>query len=571
MSCLLRRFRCLILSAAAAVILIPTTIRAQQAPDAAPSTAAPAAATPPVNAAVPSAAAAVAASESAPEIPLAHRPYKVVVEIGFDGNETNSRDARAAFTEEIRKGLTRMYGSMWDATIHASEWLIPASPARLERMVEAELQPRYKGSDIEKVLLISVAGNNGMFEIGCREFDTRVQELSPLRVEPTHDSQSVGNIACRLARDSFRPVLLLSGPSIDKTELEFHLQAGTLIPPDPSAAQVMEGDVLRTFLRQLDRRNPGKVKLLQKLDLCYVRVTSFNEELRADAVPADDQAVKVEGATEDSSAVYTDSGHVRGVLIAHGMVPFGGRSRNMEQIGLRQRPSASKSSVRLVLQSRPDRPLICFRVDKVAKLRQTDVNEAPGVRMLSDRNGDIEISVDPRNPTYWLYVYSGSALLARVPYAPGLIPQDSMKLPDDSVRLGVEGELYLLRDQLVDMVAQKAVHMSLAKKAAAEGNVPALEAAIGQLDALPAQKNFDQLLNRIKTDAVTKANQQKNAGAKKKVETLCGKMGESLALFFAADKRVKDAQELEKLRQSAESQAPASAPTAPAPAATPAP
>jgi hypothetical protein len=175
--------------------------------------------------------------------------------------------------------------------------------------------------------------------------------------------------------------------------------------------------------------------------------------------------------------------------------------------------------------------------------------------MLSDRNGDIEIEVDPENPTYWLYVYSGSVLLARVPYAPGLIPFDIMRLPDDSVRLGVEGELYLLRDQLVDMVAQKAVYMSLAKKAAGEGNVAGLEAAMAQLDALPGQKRFEEQLNQIQTDAVTKAEQQRNSGAKTKVEKLCKKMGESLTIFFAADKRVKEAEELEKLRQSAESRA----------------
>ena len=144
-----------------------------------------------------------------------------------------------------------------------------------------------------------------------------------------------------------------------------------------------------------------------------------------------------------------------------------------------------------------------------------------------------------------------------------------MKLPDDSVRLGVEGELYLLRDQLVDMVAQKAVYMSLAKKAATEGNLAALEASVVQLDALPTQKRFEDQLNKIQTDALTKATQQKNTAAKRKVESLCKKMGESLSLFFAADKRVKDAQELDKLRQSAESRAGAAAPAetpSPAPA-----
>jgi hypothetical protein len=142
-----------------------------------------------------------------------------------------------------------------------------------------------------------------------------------------------------------------------------------------------------------------------------------------------------------------------------------------------------------------------------------------------------------------------------------------MKLPDDSVRLGVEGELYLLRDQLVDMVAQKAVHMSIAKKSAAEGNVPGLETAITQLDALPGQKRFEELLNKIKTDALTKADQQKNKGARTKVEKLCTKMGESLALFFAGDKRLREAEEIEKLRQSAEARAGAAAQVEETPAA----
>ena len=274
---------------------------------------------------------------AAPQIPLIHKPYEVRVEVGFEGTETFSLEVREELTADIRDGLTRMYGSMWNATVASSDWLIPAGTARLQRLNESEILTRYTGTSTEKVILLSVAGSNGQFEVSCREFDNRVQELTPLLAESTHDLQSVSNIACRLTRDSFRPVLLFSGPSIDKTELEFELQAGTLIPPDPSAAQIAQGDVLRTFIRQMDRRNPGKVKLLQKLDLCYVRVTSFNQELRADSLSPEDTDVKVEGITGDPTAVYTDSGPVKGVLIAHGMVPFGGRSRSMEQIALRGR------------------------------------------------------------------------------------------------------------------------------------------------------------------------------------------------------------------------------------------
>lgn len=507
-------------------------------------------------------------AEPVVEVPLRHRPYEIVVEVGFDGSDTRGSQIQSLLTEEIRKGLQRMYGQMWNADVRNSQWLIPANSYRIERLTEADVQSRYDSLTMEKVILVGISGNQNAFEVSCREFDVRVQELTPLLKQQTTNLQEVGAIACRLARDSFRPVTMFTGQSVDKTELEFELQAGTLTPPDPTAAQIAEGDVLRPFLRQLDRRNPGKVKNLQRLDLSYIRVTSFNQELRTDVVSPDDSPVRVEDVTS-APAVYTDNGHLKGVLISHGLVPFGGRARSVQQIALRQRPAATKSRVRLVLQARPDRPLICFRVDRVSKLRQTDVNESPGIRMLSDRNGDIEIEVDPQNPTFWLYVYSGSVLLARVPYAPGLIPHDTMKLPDDSVRLGVEGELYLLRDQLVDMVAQKAVHMSIAKKSAAEGNVSGLEAAITQLDALPGQKRFDELLNKIKTDALTKADQQKNKSARTKVEKLCTKMGESLTLFFAGDKRLREAEEIEGLRQSAEARADAAAPVSETPATTP--
>ena len=179
------------------------------------------------------------------------------------------------------------------------------------------------------------------------------------------------------------------------------------------------------------------------------------------------------------------------------------------------------------------------------------MNEVPGVRVLTDRNGEIEIDVDPLNPTLWLYVYSGSSLLARVPYAPGLLPMDTIKLPDDGLRLGVEGELYLFRDALVDTVAQKAVLMSLARKASEEGKPEEVDKLIVQLDELPAEKEFKLRLNSIKTPAAKKAVQQRNTSVKRKIEKLCLAMEESLTKFYSSDNKIREAQELEQLRKSA--------------------
>jgi len=499
---------------------------------------------------------------AASQLPLQERAYRVTVEVGFSGSATALPVHRSDIVRGIRDGFRRMYGSMWQSDVRESDWFVPGTQEALSRLKEASLLERFPESVAEKVILVAVEGTDSGFEISCREFDTRIQELSPLLSRQEAERVFVPHAVCELGRDCFRPLLMFTNQTLDKSELEFVIQAGNLLPPDPSAAQLAEGDVLRTFLRQMDRKTPGKVKLLQRLDLCYVRITAFNQKLGTGGIPADEQPVTVAGATGEPSLDFTDTARARGVLLSHGLVPFGGKGRNLQQIGLRQRPMASSSRVKLVLQNRPDRPLICLRVDQVRKLRQSDVSTVAATRILTDRNGELELQVDPANPTFWLYAYSGSMLLARVPYAPGIVPGETVKLPDDSLRLGVEGDMYLLRDELVDMVAEKAVYMSLAKKASDARDTAKLEEVIGEIDELPAKEAFNVRLNEIRAPAIEKATQVKNPQAKRRIESIVTKMSDSLNTFFSIEKRVKEADELQKLRDAST--------LPPAPAKTPA-
>ena len=76
----------------------------------------------------------------------------------------------------------------------------------------------------------------------------------------------------------------------------------------------------------------------------------------------------------------------------------------------------------------------------------------------------VTLQVKEGLPTVWLYVYSGKALLARVPYAPGLRPVETVELPDDSIRLRVEGELDLATSTTKDAPSSsKAFARELAK------------------------------------------------------------------------------------------------------------
>ena len=498
-------------------------------------------------------------------IPLQDRPYRVTVEVAFNGPAVVAPHLRSTLVKQIRAGLKRMYGSMWDSVVHESTWFQPGTKLQLARLADTDLRESWPEAAAEKLIILTVEGAANGFTVSCREFDTRIAELSPILSRDVFTQHSIAHAACELARDCFRPFLLFANQTIDKSELEFTLQAGNLLPPDPSAVQIAKGDVLRTFLRQMDRRNPGQVKLLQRLDLCYIQITDFNSTLGADGVAQEVDTVPINlPDAPQPSTNFTDSARVRGTLISHGPVPFGGKGRNLQQIGIRQRPMAKSSRIKLVLRDRPDRPLVCLRVDQVPK---RDSPPESRIRHLTDRTGEVELSVDPNQSTFWLYAFSGSTTLARVPYAPGLLPTETVKLPDDSIRLGVEGDLYLLRDELVDMVAEKAVHMSIAKKASAAGDTAGFERAVTSIDALPARQQFSDRLDAIRSPALEKADAVRNSTAKRRIESLITKMRESVDKFFAAEKRVKEAEELQKLRQAAG--LPPASPAAASPAAAP--
>lgn len=508
------------------------------------------------------------AAKDEPQIPITLQPYVVRVELGLSAPGSLRQTLIGELRAGLQTALQRMYGASWQLQVVESEWLNPASEAMVQRLQVADLLPRYPESEAQKVLCVAVESRNGEWQVACREYDTRVQDLSPVRTATIQDRRAIDELAASLARDSFRPVLVLAEAAKGTDVLEFLLQAGELPPPDPTAAQIAAGDVLRPFVRHMERRDQSKLRTLQRLDLTYIRVTKFDEELTAAGVSADDEDVTVPGAAAEDNTQYLDRGRVSGVIISHGVAPFGGRSRFAQQVALRQRPLADSSRVQLVLSKREDRPLVCYRVEKVNKLRYKETQDGPPVSMVTDREGSIELIADSMHPTCWLYVYSGNLLLARVPYAPGLLEQDVVRLPDDSIRLGVEGELYLFRDQLVDVVAQRAVFKGLAKKAAANRDSEKLEAAVKQLDALPGRRQFEQLLNSIRVPAIARAKELKNRGAERNVDRLCTAMAESLTEFFNADKQLKELSDIDELRRQSGLPAPA-APAGQAPPASP--
>ena len=463
-------------------------------------------------------------------VPFGSQPYAVLVDVAFDGRAGDSAEFREEVIGDIRETVLRMYGRTWAANVEQSLWLVPGQQSRLARLQPTELVDRYPEQQIQKAFLLTIeADGYSVFRVSCREYDSRVQELTPVYDETTYDVRSIGTIAARLMRDAFRPVVVFvrqfEREEDGQAMMELQVQAGEIIPPDPSAAQIVEGDVLRPFLRTMDRRDPLKLKQLQTLPLSYIRIMEVDREVTR--------------------------GLVNGVFVSHmARSPFGGKGRRLQHLALRQRPTAEQSKVQLVLQSRPDKPLIAHRLSIAYQLGYKDAEDGPQTQLVSDRNGEVVIQRRDNHPTFWIRVYSGTSLLARVPYAPGLLPFDTIALPDDAIRLRVEGELQLLQDELIDAIAVREVLIARAKKAAEKGDRSLVDQLLTHYASVPSGEQFVTKISNIQIPASKEAKARGQGDTR--IIQACRKLQDTVSTFFTEEKRAERQAEMEKIRNLAE-------------------
>jgi hypothetical protein len=205
--------------------------------------------------------------------------------------------------------------------------------------------------------------------------------------------------------------------------------------------------------------------------------------------------------------------------------------------------------VRLVPRNNPSKPLAGHQVDVVPKLKVKDEPASEPATLYTNRGGSALISAAPELPVVWLYVHSGSNLLARVPFVPGLEPEQTLELPDDTLRLSVEGEIAVLRARLIDTVAKRAVTMARAKQFANAGDWKNAPAQLAELEKLPTAKEYQAQLTAIRVSAVERAQQLRDRAAESRINKLCTETSQTITQYLDPDKIRQLKEELNELRK----------------------
>jgi hypothetical protein len=453
--------------------------------------------------------------------PLELQPYRVRIEVAFASRAALSLPRRTTVLAELEQGLDRTVGDMWQATLSEDHSLGAAVGPGLQRLREDALRSEYAPAGFDKVYRLTVEAAGAGFRAAGREWDGATGQLGPTCRRGCGDPREISAMLLALLRDLFRPVTTIEQPK--RGPLTLHARAGALTPRDETWRPLTEGALYEVYYRYLNKEHA--VERIQQVPWTYLAVS-------------------------DASA-----GTAAGRVISGLRAPLTARRRRVEVMGLAVRRNSPVTRLQLVTLLPTRRPLGGVEVevstdDPQQADDETKTTARPGDRYVSDRNGMVTLGAEVQAAPgmVWLLVRSGQNLLARVPFVAGVRELEVMELPDDTLRLEIEGRLAQLQSELVDVVARRAVLASLARHRAKARDWPRAEESLRQLTAQKDASEFLADLNAIRLPGLQAARARKDRATELRAAKLCDELAGLIKQYLDDDKLKQVREEVAEFR-----------------------
>ncbi|HLQ44309.1 MAG TPA: hypothetical protein VK137_06245, partial [Planctomycetaceae bacterium] len=370
------------------------------------------------------------------------------------------------------------------------------------------------------------------------------------------DRRAAANELGIVIRDLFHPLLMIDGTE-GKTA-KVRVRAGEFPPGDPSAEQLSSGAFFQPIFRYYNKQR--ELQQIQQVPWTYLSVDS------------------------------TDRG--QGLCSVHSglRVTLGRNSKRMESWAIGVRPTFAETRIRLTPHNNPTKPLTGYQVNvyerrlvmpapeatapEIAKTDATQPADAAKpadgkpaaetkpveppqpvpqfekiLELVTDRRGRVTVPAAPERPLIWLYVSSGGNMLGRFPYIPGIAPATTAELPDDTLRLQLESRLELLRAELIDTVARRALLIARAKGTVRADDGTRFDETLKELDRQPNAKQFHTLLDAIKVSTAKQALERKDRNLERRLDKLCKESAELIERHLSDEKLKEQRDDLVELRK----------------------
>jgi hypothetical protein len=116
--------------------------------------------------------------------------------------------------------------------------------------------------------------------------------------------------------------------------------------------------------------------------------------------------------------------------------------------------------------------------------RETDPQAAPELVGVTDKHGLLDVALGDQ-PTATLLLRSDGQVLAKLVVAAGATPIVEAPIADDTVRLAAQGEVQAVREELVDIVARRAILIARIEALLKDGKAEDARPLMAELSDLP--------------------------------------------------------------------------------------
>ena len=374
----------------------------------------------------------------------------------------------------VAERAARSIGAPWDLRVErAPAELQTPMLASLAKVTFENLPAEWLDAGDDKAILLSIDFRRGDYWIAARDFDLRCRLSSAAVERRVADRGVLGDEAFRTVLAAFAPLAQIeSDPDKDdKQQFKLRMRAAGLPIADPTLLAVRPGDAFRGMIRFNDR--DGKLRKLMPLDWTFLTVQEVND------------------------------GELSAALHSGLRSPLSGRRRGrVEQLALFTRPPSGDT--RLQLKSRPlpgkpgsSRPLAGYEI-------YSHPADSPRTTRLglTDAQGELTVPADA-GAVRVLLVKHGGETMARLPLMPGLAPAMQAEVPDDDARLAAEGQVTGLQENLVELVANRAMLMFRVRARIKDGKLDEAKQLMEELRKLGSQDELSLLIDFRKRASVS--------------------------------------------------------------------
>lgn len=429
---------------------------------------------------------------------LAPKPYDVQIRMQWGPTLRLPPDDKQEIVGDLQELLRRSVGSFWSIHIQQGGPL-PVADLKLLRHGTFPLEHQVA----RKTFLVVVEAESGQWQLGVREGDHTTSQWSAMAEEIVEDRRLLASTLHRMIGRVFQPLYRIA--SIDRDRLDLIAVGGEWSISDESFNAFPEAGLARPVI--VYRGREKEIQQIQILPLTYLSLDS------------------------------RDRARITSRVISAYPAPLGsGRQSRVELWALGGKPLFSATELTLVLQGNSSRVLMGHRVVVQSKRFLKAETETEPLELLSDRHGRLSVETVEGFPVVWLYVWSGEALLARVPFVPGWNQRETLSLPDDSVRLRVEGELDRLRSDLVADVSRRAINRILLLAAAQAKDRDEVDRLKAERRSLPDEETYQDRLELILTGGVVDSEQIRSRVSVMRIRKSCDVMQKVIFRFLDPDR-----------------------------------